>query len=972
MTGGAAIAVESETIGPVTAALEAELRSTVLRHGVVLWLDADGHYSAMVDRLQAAREAGALPYAVQAFRGSHLKLMLALEGVAGGTDKVPLLIHLPGFNEDTVGETPCLELYEAGTRYRKALTTLVSEAAAGRVPPEEIATFNAQPGLTLEGADAWLRQRIGDDGPGIAAELRSMTPATVLDDLLRNGRLAGRLRHAGDAEALWRCLSVWLGLPAAWRALTLPGSRLGPEDVAYVAASWALGVEYVDDLRRPPVNASLAPARDLPRAVIDACRTLATHLRDVHPAFYVRTADETELLLDDEIRAARAEDLGKIDTFRFEEEKVFQAALVALEGGAWETALEWAERRVGSGTAAFWLRDQLPRQVAWRWIGDAARLGLAIVRAGARLGVEPSASGSLEAAVEAYVQRGAAVDRAHRQLEQARSSLLHSSLPEYPQLRRCLDATRRVWRQWADAWARDFNALCRNRGFLPPAALQQRTLFDDVVRPMVSEAGTTAYFVVDALRFEMGAELLAEMQELPSTTSSLKARLAELPTVTEVGMNALAPVVQGGRLKPVRAAGDNGGFLGFQCGEFRVSNPETRKRAMQDRVGGSTCPWLALEQVLERDATSLRRAIAQARLLVVHSRELDVAGENDFGPAMFGQVLQQLRTAWRLLRDAGVRRFVFTGDHGFLLLDDSAGAVQVHGRKADPKRRHVFSPVAADHDGEVRVALSELGYEGVEGNVMFPESTALFDCGGRAPAYVHGGNSLQERVIPVLTVTHRAPAGGSAVRHAIEGRPLDGVAGLHCLELRVVATDQTPLEFGGALEVDLALRVDEVPGVIVDLCQARGPARIQDGVVFAKVGERFEVFFRLSGATDSRVRVEVHHPGAVAEVASWTTETRFAVTPRPGLRTTDTGPAGIAAASTDWLESLADTGVRRVFAHLADHGTVTEVEVGAILGGARAARRFALHFEEHAAKVPFTVRIAEVGGVKRYVREGPI
>lgn len=970
MTEGAATAVEAGTTGPVTAALEAELRSTVLRHGVVLWLDADGHYAAMVDRLQAARAAGALPYAVQAFRGSHLKLMLALDGVAGGTDKVPLLLHLPGFNEETVGETPCLELYEAGTRYRKALPTLVAEAAAGRVPPGEIAAFIAQPALTLDAADAWLAQRVGDDGAGIAAELRSMTPASVLDDLLRNGHVASRLRHAEDAAALWRCLSAQLGLTAEWRALALPGgSRLGPDDVAYAAASWALGVEYVDDLRRPPVNAHLAPARELPRAVIDACRALATHLRDHHAAFYVRTADETEVLLDDEVRAARAEDLGQIDTFQFEEEKVFQAAMVAVEAGHWETAREWAERRVGSGTAAFWLRDQLPRQAAWRWIGDAARLGLAIVQAGSRLGVEPSDDG-WEAAIEAYVQRGAAVDRAHRHLEQARSSLLHAALPEYAQLRRCHDATRRVWRQWADAWARDFNALCRHRGFLPPAGLQQRTLFDDVIRPLVSEAGTTAYFVVDALRFEMGAELLAEMQELSSTTSSLKARLAELPTVTEVGMNALAPVVQGGRMKPVRS-GDGGGFAGFQCGEFRVSDPATRKRAMQDRVGGSTCPWLALDDVLNRDTTSLRRAIAQARLVVIHSRELDVAGENDFGPALFGQVLQQLRTAWRLLREAGVRRFVFTGDHGFLLLDDSAGAVQAHGRKTDPKRRHVFSPVAADHAGEVRVALSELGYEGVEGHVMFPETTAVFDCGGRAPTYVHGGNSLQERVIPVLTVVHRAQAGGSAVRHAIEGRLKDGVAGLHCLELRVVASDQAPLQFGGALEVDLALRVDEVPGVVVDLCQTRGAARIQDGVVFAKVGEWFEVFFRLSSDTDSRVRVEVHHSGAVAEVTSWSAETRFAVTSRPGLRTTPGALANVVAPNASWLESLADAGVRRVFAHLAEHGTVTEEEVMAILGGARAARRFARHFEEHAARAPFTIRIAEVGGLKRYVREGP-
>jgi len=56
------------------------------------------------------------------------------------------------------------------------------------------------------------------------------------------------------------------------------------------------------------------------------------------------------------------------------------------------------------------------RESAWQLVGDAARLGQAIVRAGAKLG-DP---GSLEAAVELYVERGAAVDQAHRHLEQRR------------------------------------------------------------------------------------------------------------------------------------------------------------------------------------------------------------------------------------------------------------------------------------------------------------------------------------------------------------------------------------------------------------------------------------------------------------------------------------------------------------------------------------------------------------------------
>jgi len=59
-------------------------------------------------------------------------------------------------------------------------------------------------------------------------------------------------------------------------------------------------------------------------------------------------------------------------------------------------------------------------------------------------------------------------------------------------------------------------------------------------------------------------------------------------------MNVLAPVADRGKLRP---AISDGVVLGFSTGEFRVSDPESRKRAMHDRVGGPTCPLLTLEDV---------------------------------------------------------------------------------------------------------------------------------------------------------------------------------------------------------------------------------------------------------------------------------------------------------------------------------------------------------------------------------------
>ncbi len=984
--------LEPRQAGPVSTFLEDELRTWVRRHGIVVWLDLDSSYSAFVDRLMALDQTGDLPYRVRAFRGSHLQLMMELEGVTGGADNLPLVIHLPGFNEDSVKETPLLELYSAGVRFRKALGTLVAEAASGQAPPDQVELLVEQGGLTLDGADAWLSNVLAGDAlaggeGGLAAQLRLMQPTAVLDDLLAEGFVAGQLHLSEARDLVWRQWTMWTGLPTTWGQTTQLAEPPMAKDLAFAVASWCLCVEYVDDLKRRPVSPLLATVGELTRGVIEAACGIAQHLRRRHPDIYQQTAEETESLLADEVDAAQAEDLGQIDTFRFEESKVLTAALVALDEGRWDVAAAWAERRVTpeQGRESFWLKKEPMRVSCWQLVEVAAALGQAILRAGPHL----PAGESLGLAVDAYVERGAAVDRAHRHLEQ-RVGLLEPQLPEFETLRNRLDSLRTLWRHWADAWSRDWNLLCRRHGFLPASNLQQRTLFDEVVKPLVEDGSTTAYFVIDAFRYEMGQELHRQLVDTAATEVHLKPRLAELPTLTEVGMNVLAPVCKNGQLSPAFSTGGKK-LLGFSTGEFRVSDAETRRRAMHDRVGGATCPSLELEDVVCRDSASLRRSIAKARLVVVRSREADQAGEAGVGPLAFEQVMQKVRSAWRLLQDAGVRRFVFTADHGFLLLDASARGMTVdHGRKIDPNRRHVFSPVGADEDGKVRVALSELRYDGVEGHVIFPESTAVFNLGRRTKNFVHGGNSLQERVIPVLTVVHRSAAGGSATRYAISAEAVEGVAGMHCLKVTVEVEAQA-LDFGSLRHVEVGVRVPEQDAVLVELCQARGPATLVGGLVRATVGETFELFFRLSDRAERRVRVELFHPSGAAEVVPCRPQARFAVSVlRAALTSSEpsaeqplgkdassveaTGSAGSAgsadSADLAWLEDLPAGGVRDLFKHLVDHGTVTESEASEMLGGARGVRRFSRNFEQHRQKIPFDVRIDTVAGVKRYVREG--
>jgi hypothetical protein len=306
-------------------------------------------------------------------------------------------------------------------------------------------------------------------------------------------------------------------------------------------------MEYVHDLTRAPHLPDLQRLTALSGPLRENGDRLIRHLRDRHAPSYTTIANAVEIRLEEEFKHIGPEDLGKIDTFRQEETTVLEkGALEALERQDWLSALTWANTRLDADS--FWLKRDPQRRIEWTLIQSMAHLGSTLQQVGQAL--EPGQS--LQEALAVYTNSGYQVDLAHRHLEQQCSQLLESTLPHASELRICADQLRQNYRHWANQWAEAFSQICDSEGFLPDPALQQRTLYDDVVHPLTqnsakagrqaghkTDSAKVAYFLVDAFRYEMATELLSEIQGA-GTTAILKGRYAELPTLTAVGMNALA------------------------------------------------------------------------------------------------------------------------------------------------------------------------------------------------------------------------------------------------------------------------------------------------------------------------------------------------------------------------------------------------------------------------------------------------
>jgi hypothetical protein len=128
--------------------------------------------------------------------------------------------------------------------------------------------------------------------------------------------------------------------------------------------------------------------------------------------------------------------------------------------------------------------------------------------------------------------------------------------------------------------------------------------------------------------------------------------------------------------------------------------------------------------------------------------------------------------------------------------------------------------VAETHS--VTVSFSELKYEGQEGYLLFPRDTAIYATGNPGASFVHGGNSLQERIIPVLSVTHRNPTNLKLVTYQIEAKSKTSMLGCSRIEVRVIPAPsaQGILGLTGPKTLTVALRIPGRQDILINLKDA--------------------------------------------------------------------------------------------------------------------------------------------------------
>lgn len=661
------------------ATLSEQLRAKLKRHGVVIWSDPAREYADVAQELVPAE----VPF--YRLQGSWYGLRRQLEPILSAGDP-RAVVYVD--QDRPPHDDPFEEVRSCGSEYRTRLATLVRSCYSGELGAAKIDDI-ARSAATLAEAEA-LATAGGGGGPARLVKLLAVSEMSgiALALLTREGVLANDDDATADARAFLR---DQFGL-----------AHVAEGDVQDAFARHLVLME-LGQLLGTDVPAALpvpspAPQPSVTKRNVDLL-TRWRNAQDLRASFRasMRKVDQdlalqSTLDWDDRLQGC--------DTVPSYDELGFRAALLRLDAAEPQEAARLAETRRRS----VWAQELAgvdQWRTRWAVVGAVAELQQQLAEVA---GVHKP---SVAETVSDYIAQRWQVDRSHRRMELALLALVDRA-PVEDAVRRA----RQTYDEWLDAYLRAFTNQLEAQGFPADAVLAQSAVHRDVVVPMVKQ-GPVAYFMVDALRYELGMDLVDALhRQFGEAVIGVQAASALLPSITPVGMANLCPRAAG----ELRLDLDDDHRLRVLVGAAEVRGVPDRLALLRAEHG--KVADLPLDEIFRSGENELQERVAGAAMVLVRSTEIDEQGEagkiSSHLPG-FDAVVQQLSRAVARLAQHGIERFVISADHGFLALTRDLGQhaiIPKPGGVGELHRRAFIGRGGAAGNALARIPMSKMGLPG--------------------------------------------------------------------------------------------------------------------------------------------------------------------------------------------------------------------------------------------------------------------
>ncbi|MBF9015175.1 MULTISPECIES: BREX-1 system phosphatase PglZ type A [unclassified Oceanispirochaeta] len=288
---------------------------------------------------------------------------------------------------------------------------------------------------------------------------------------------------------------------------------------------------------------------------------------------------------------------------------------------------------------------------------------------------------------------------------------------------------------------------------------RQRDFFKTYVLPFLKKDKKVFVLISDALRYEVGEELLSLIRSEDRYSADLDSAISTLPSYTQLGMAALLPN------KSITIS-DNDSATVMVDDQSSQGSPNRQKILQNGLIGKNGCVVSAedfLKMPREGEA-GYRNLFSSNDVVYIYHNRIDAVGDKrESEDKVFEAVektLEELVNIIKKLSNANATNMLVTSDHGFIYqnraLDESDFAAEdAEGDKILQKnRRFVIGKGLKEKPGLHKFTSSWLGLSG-DVEIQLPRSINRFRLKGAGSRFVHGGATLQEIVIPVLKINKK-------------------------------------------------------------------------------------------------------------------------------------------------------------------------------------------------------------------------
>lgn len=604
---------------------------------------------------------------------------------------------------------------------------------------------------------------------------------------------------------------------------------------------YVLFSEFAFDLPCPLPD-SLADLPKAPEAGRPVIFALCEDLRNDHRTqpVYIDRAQKLEQELGLAQHCAAIQDLGARETFPFEERSALERGIAALlrdDVDGVRSVLDHQRRSVWAARGESRLK--------WDLLRAALELGLRCEELEEQL---PQHNQDMARLLPFYTGSLREADRLHREFEQALGDFEWQDTQD--SMKPVRQQARRAYGRLAEKTQQAFTRHLQATGWPMVGELANADVFDRFVAPKLQQHGhKVAYLMIDALRYELGVAL--EQQLADDGAPALHAALAPLPTITPVGMAALLP----GAGQQLSLRRDTAGLTPMLADQ-PVTNVAQRMDVLRKRYGQRFA-----EGRLEEYVRGRMEVPADADLLVLRAVEIDSHFENnpDTAPAEITNALRRIRMAIHRLAEAGFQDVVIATDHGFFI-NTHAGAGDVCGKPEGnwliEHDRCALGDGAAGNTHYLMPA-DRLGMRGDFAKVAGPLTLAAYRAGLQ---YFHGGASLQECVVPVLTLQLKAQAQPALTRAVVSLAYKNGATKVSTrvpvIDVAVGGADM----FSADSAFEILLEAQDAKGNVVGEARAGGAVNAATGTLTLRAGEKVQVTLRMHLEFEGKFKVKALDP----------------------------------------------------------------------------------------------------------------